>query len=36
MQERATSVGGRLDITSGPDRGTRIRVHIPIPPAGMA
>jgi PAS domain S-box-containing protein len=30
MRERATSVGGTLDIASSPDRGTQVRAHIPI------
>ena len=29
MRERAALVGGRLDIESGPDRGTSIYVRIP-------
>jgi len=36
MRERALSAGGRLDITSSRDRGTQVRVHIPIPPAEEA
>jgi two-component system sensor histidine kinase UhpB len=30
MQERVALVGGRLDIDSRPERGTEIRVSIPI------
>jgi PAS domain S-box-containing protein len=31
MRERATSVGGTLEIVSAPDCGTQVRVHVPIP-----
>ena len=30
MQERAEIVGGRLDIHSGPGKGTRVSVYIPL------
>ena len=30
MQERAESLGGKLDIQSGPGKGTRVRAWIPI------
>jgi two-component system, NarL family, sensor histidine kinase UhpB len=30
MQERASYVGGRVEITSRPGQGTRIRAHFPI------
>ncbi len=29
MQERATQVGGTLDLASAPGQGTRLRVMIP-------
>jgi PAS domain S-box-containing protein len=31
MRERATRVGGTIDIISAPDCGTQIRVYVPIP-----
>ena len=33
MRERVTKLGGTLDIDSQPDRGTQVRVHVPIPGA---
>jgi len=30
MRDRALSMGGRLEIDSGPGRGTRIIVHVPL------
>lgn len=30
MQERAQSIGGRLELYSQPGHGTRVRVHMPI------
>jgi two-component system, NarL family, sensor histidine kinase UhpB len=34
MRERALLVGGRLSIQSRPDRGTEVRLSIPVPPEG--
>ncbi|MCH8206902.1 MAG: sensor histidine kinase [Chloroflexi bacterium] len=34
MRERAESVGGTLDITSGPGKGTEVRALLPYTPAG--
>ena len=34
MEERASLVGGRLDIETGPGRGTRIRASFPVRVAG--
>jgi signal transduction histidine kinase len=31
MRERATRVGGTLDIVSVPDCGTQVRTYIPVP-----
>ncbi len=36
MRERATSVGGTLEIVSAPDCGTQIRVHVPLPATPIA
>lgn len=33
MRERAEAVGGSLEIDSGPDSGTRVRIRMPRPPA---
>jgi signal transduction histidine kinase len=30
MQERATLVGGRLEIESRPGAGTTVRAHVPL------
>ncbi|MCK4817335.1 sensor histidine kinase, partial [bacterium] len=30
MKERAEKIGGRVEITSKPDRGTRIKVYAPL------
>ena len=30
MEERATLVGGTLGVSSAPDRGTQIKVHVPL------
>lgn len=35
IEERARLFGGRMAITSAPGRGTRLDVHIPIPPAAQ-
>jgi signal transduction histidine kinase len=29
MRERATAIGGRLEITSAPGRGTAVRLTVP-------
>ena len=34
MQERAAGLGGRLDVTSEPGRGTDVVLHVPIATAG--
>jgi signal transduction histidine kinase len=34
MQERASVVGGTVDIDSSPGRGTRIRARVPMETAG--
>ncbi len=34
MRERAASVGGRLSIAAAPGAGTRVRLSVPIGPAG--
>lgn len=31
MEERATLAGGRLEISTGPGRGTRLQAHFPLP-----
>lgn len=36
MRERAASVGGTVEVDSGPALGTRIRARIPVPSAAMA
>ncbi|MCC6187700.1 MAG: GAF domain-containing protein [Anaerolineales bacterium] len=36
IQERAQSVGGRLQITSQPAQGTRILLEVPLPPEAGA
>ncbi|MGB6457397.1 MAG: GAF domain-containing sensor histidine kinase [Streptosporangiaceae bacterium] len=36
MRERAASVGGRLSIAATPGAGTRVRLSVPIRPAGGA
>jgi len=33
MRERAALVGGTLELSSAPGRGTRVRLTVPIPPA---
>ncbi|MBO4241581.1 sensor histidine kinase, partial [Pseudonocardia alni] len=33
MRERARSVGGTLEAGPGPERGFRVRAHLPAPPA---
>ncbi|MDD5533300.1 MAG: ATP-binding protein, partial [Syntrophales bacterium] len=30
MRERAASLGGGIEVTSIPDRGTRVRVELPV------
>jgi signal transduction histidine kinase len=30
MRERASSIGGRLEISGANDRGTQIRVDLPL------
>jgi signal transduction histidine kinase len=30
MRERAFAVGGRLDLDTRPDGGTRIALHLPV------
>ena len=34
MQERADSIGAALTVTSAPERGTEIRVELPLAPGG--
>ncbi|MEU9818371.1 sensor histidine kinase [Pseudonocardia alni] len=36
MRERARSVGGTLEAGPGPERGFRVRAHLPAPPADPA
>ncbi|HUK32294.1 MAG TPA: ATP-binding protein, partial [Vicinamibacterales bacterium] len=36
MAERVESVGGRMEIRSGPGSGTRVQVTVPIPPAPLS
>ena len=36
MEERATRLGGRLEVESAAGRGTRIRARIPTPPVTTA
>jgi len=31
MRERATAIGGRLEVTSVPGEGTTVRVEAPAP-----
>ena len=33
IEERARELGGHLDVTSAPDRGTTLTVRLPVPPA---
>ena len=33
MHERVTQLGGQLSLESGPDRGTTVRVTLPVPDA---
>ena len=33
IEERARELGGHLDVTSAPDRGTTLTVRVPVPPA---
>jgi signal transduction histidine kinase len=30
MRERARRIGGRLDVTSAPGRGTRVALRVPV------
>jgi two-component system, NarL family, sensor histidine kinase UhpB len=30
MRERAVLVGGELEVTPGRDRGTTVRLHVPV------
>jgi len=34
MRERAALMGGTLTVSEGPLGGTRVSVHVPVPPAG--
>jgi len=36
MRERVTLVNGRFTVTSAPHAGTRVSVHIPLGPPGLA
>jgi signal transduction histidine kinase len=36
MRERVRPLGGRLDLSGDPGRGTTVRVSIPVPPEGTA
>ena len=36
MRERAELIGGRLDLSSAPGRGTTVRLTVPVSPAGQA
>ncbi len=36
MRERATYVGGALNVKSALGKGTKIEIRIPLPPGAMA
>jgi signal transduction histidine kinase len=36
MRERAELLGGRLDLSSAPGRGTTVRLTVPLSPAGQS
>ena len=35
MRERAELIGGKLDLSSAPGRGTTVRLTVPVSPAGQ-